>query len=338
MTENERWLLLDRGFTWLSTLPSWNGIMAPMNDEKSGTVACEALPKVIIAILNHNYARFVGKAIESALEQTYANVDVIVIDDGSTDNSLDVISQYQNRVKLYTQENKGVVASRNRILELAKDVDYLIQLDADDYLDKYYVEKMLGAATKAGGDIIYCQAAYFGRVNFVSMYPSYDLEKLKHENYIIPCALLRMQFVNEHVLRFDEYLSNIGYEDWDFMLGACLAGAIAVRVDEPLYHYRKHALTESRNDEQENDLYKLLLVRHHIWQKYNAIYPQEFSYFSAEIDLIYKMLRSIDQYNSLKIDEFRLRSELYSIKNSRQWRYSSKLLRPLRKIHAFVKK
>ena len=90
-------------------------------------------PLVSIVIPSYNYERFVGEAIESALRQTYAAVEVIVVDDGSTDGSRAVISSFGARIKAVFQENLGLPSARNSGIRLAGG-EYLLFLDADDWL------------------------------------------------------------------------------------------------------------------------------------------------------------------------------------------------------------
>jgi glycosyltransferase involved in cell wall biosynthesis len=91
-------------------------------------------PRVSIIIPCFNYARYIGAAIESAIAQTYENVEVIVIDDGSTDNSADVIGRYSTRVRVITQENRGMVPSWH-IGFAASSGQIVCYLDADDLLE-----------------------------------------------------------------------------------------------------------------------------------------------------------------------------------------------------------
>lgn len=90
-------------------------------------------PLVSILIPCYNSEQWIGQAIESALGQTWPSKEVIVLDDGSTDNSLSVIRQYECRLRWETGENKGGGYARNRLLELARG-EWIQYLDADDYL------------------------------------------------------------------------------------------------------------------------------------------------------------------------------------------------------------
>src|SRR5258707_10651350 len=80
----------------------------------------------------HNQARFLGEAVESVLAQTYPHCEVIVVDDGSTDDSPTIAASF-DRVRCLTQRNRGVAAARNSGLEVSNG-DYVVFLDADDRL------------------------------------------------------------------------------------------------------------------------------------------------------------------------------------------------------------
>jgi glycosyltransferase involved in cell wall biosynthesis len=92
----------------------------------------EAEPLVSILIVNYNYGRFIAAAIESALSQTYRNVEVIVVDDGSTDNSREVIDRYSGRVRAIFKKNGGQPAATNTAFA-ASTGDIICLLDSDDY-------------------------------------------------------------------------------------------------------------------------------------------------------------------------------------------------------------
>jgi glycosyltransferase involved in cell wall biosynthesis len=91
------------------------------------------MPKVSILIPCYNTDRWIAQAIDSALNQTYPHKEVIVVDDGSSDCSLEIIQSYGDRIRWETQPNQGGNVARNRLLELSTG-DWLQYLDADDYL------------------------------------------------------------------------------------------------------------------------------------------------------------------------------------------------------------
>lgn len=94
---------------------------------------------VSIIIPTYNYGTYLPTAIQSCLNQTYPSIEIIVVDDGSTDDTKDVVKEFNDRVIYIYQENSGVSAARNKGLELATG-DYLAFLDSDDYLTNDSIE------------------------------------------------------------------------------------------------------------------------------------------------------------------------------------------------------
>lgn len=97
---------------------------------------------VSVIIPNHNYARYLGGAVDSALAQTYPDIEVIVVDDGSSDESKDVLINYGNGITTILQKNSGVAASRNNGVA-ASDGEFVAFLDADDEWLPEKIEKQV---------------------------------------------------------------------------------------------------------------------------------------------------------------------------------------------------
>ena len=109
--------------------------------------------KVSVIIPNYNYAGYVGAAIESVLLQTYPNIEIIVVNNGSTDNSLEILSKYSAKICLVNQENLGQSGARRTGLNKASG-DYIAFLDADDTWDPHKIEKQLSLFTSKV-DLVY---------------------------------------------------------------------------------------------------------------------------------------------------------------------------------------
>jgi glycosyltransferase involved in cell wall biosynthesis len=104
----------------------------------------------------YNVEKYIGATIESVLNQTYQNWELIIINDGSTDDTADVakkMAEKEPRIKLYSQENGGVSRARNKGLTLAQG-DYIAFLDADDLWKPEFLEKLINA--KDGARLVYC--------------------------------------------------------------------------------------------------------------------------------------------------------------------------------------
>ena len=98
---------------------------------------------ITVYITNYNYGDYIRKAIESVLNQTVQNFELLVIDDGSTDHSKEIIESYRNdsRISIIYQQNKGLNRTNNVALELANG-RYIMRLDADDYLREDALQKL----------------------------------------------------------------------------------------------------------------------------------------------------------------------------------------------------
>ena len=106
------------------------------------------MKKVSVIIPLYNTEKHIKDCIVSVLSQTYQNIEIIVIDDGSTDSSLDIANKYKsNTVKIISQTNKGAAAARNAGLQIATG-EYIQFLDADDILEKQKIEIQIGVLQK----------------------------------------------------------------------------------------------------------------------------------------------------------------------------------------------
>lgn len=193
-------------------------------------------PLVSIVIANFNYARFLGEAIESAQQQGYPNIEILCIDDGSTDDSLAVACRYN--VTVLAQENQGVCAARNNAAALARG-KYILFLDADDRLFPDAVEKLVSLVERSGPDFgfAYGQMQYFGQRDSLFASRPFDPQALARENFISACSLIRKS-VFDAVGGWDR-----GFklrEDWELFVRIWHAGYRGAFLAEPHLHYRKH--------------------------------------------------------------------------------------------------
>jgi len=110
--------------------------------------------KVSVIIPNYNYAQYVGQAIDSVLNQTYSNIEIIVVNNGSTDNSLEVLKGFGNRICLVDQENLGQSGARKSGLSRATG-DFIAFLDADDIWEPKKIEKQM-LLFNPKTELVYC--------------------------------------------------------------------------------------------------------------------------------------------------------------------------------------
>ena len=118
-------------------------------------------PLVSVIIPAYNAEKYIEMAVKSVLKQSYPNIEIIVINDGSTDNTMDVLSHLDGCVVVST-ENKGVSNARNVGIDISKG-EYISFLDADDELEKYAIESLMNACLKYDADI--CGGLYSENIN-----------------------------------------------------------------------------------------------------------------------------------------------------------------------------
>ena len=203
------------------------------------------IPTVTVIIPCFNHGRFVRQAVDSALAQRDAEVQVVVVEDGSTDETTPAACDAcaGDRVRVIHQENRGLPAARNRGAALAT-TEFLTFLDADDWLEPDFVTKLATAIrANKGLDVshAYCQERLVEKGTGIWKVPDWDPILMMVTNLHPVTTLIRRDRF-EKVGGFDESMRG-GYEDWDLWLKFVECGWRGVRVTEPLFVWRRHSHT-----------------------------------------------------------------------------------------------
>lgn len=225
------------------------------------------MEKASVIIPCYNDGRYLEESVNSALSQSYRNLEVVLVDDGSDDPlTQEKISQWQKhpRVRVVHGEHKGVAAARNLAISHATG-EYILPLDADDLIERVYVEKavpLLAGSPHIG--IVYCRADYFGAKQGAWDLAEFSMGEMLSRNMIFSTALFRKRDW-ERVGGYCEELRKL--EDWDFWLSLLELGLQAVRLDETLFHYRQHADASSLSSQEETsetilERYRKIRMRH----------------------------------------------------------------------------
>jgi glycosyltransferase involved in cell wall biosynthesis len=207
------------------------------------------MPTISVIIPNYNRANLIGETLENLLRQTRAPDEIIVIDDGSTDNSAEVIAAFAPRVRLIQQANAGPAAARNRGLAEASG-DYIQFFDSDDLCSLNKLEAQAAALYATGADLAYGPWLQARLEGGVARYPDLPLQQRALPASLSPLAW----FLRDWVIVFQccmvrrTLLERVGAYRTDLMLGEdaellfrmFLAGAKAVHVPEALVLYRLH--------------------------------------------------------------------------------------------------
>jgi glycosyltransferase involved in cell wall biosynthesis len=182
-------------------------------------------PLVSVVIPNYNHAQYVGDAIRSVLAQGYHNYEIIVVDDGSTDNSREVIAAFGDQVRCIFQQNAGLSAARNTGIKASKG-SLIGVLDADDMYEPAYLSTLVAALQEHfDADGIYCGYQFVDHLNTLlpqiearPVEPEKLYEALLDGNFFVPESIFLRRAVYDNVGLFDEALR--ACEDWDVWLRA----------------------------------------------------------------------------------------------------------------------
>ncbi len=239
------------------------------------------MPKVSVIIPTYNHAEYITEAIDSVLNQTHKDFEIIVVDDGSTDNTKEVLKPYINTGKIiyFYQENKGLSAARNAGINIAKGI-FLKFLDSDDILYPKQLELQLMDLTKRGTNISMTNYEFLysdGRKRSVNIRidNNHQLTAFIEGNKgTVHSFMLRKNIILD-VGGFDESLKL--FEDYDLWLRFLINGAKISKVDYIGCCYR--ILDGSKSSDRK----KMFFQRCKAFEKINCILLSKFNYLSEDV-------------------------------------------------------
>lgn len=257
---------------------------------------------ITIIIPVYNVEKYLDKCIESALKQTYRNLEVILVDDGSTDNSGNICDLYKEkdkRVKVYHKKNGGLSSARNYALDRCKG-DYIYFLDSDDFIHSQTIEVLYRILVNNQCDITCSE--HVGYSDFKMKENKYEKNKYKltilnreeslqmcNQNILVSsCSKLFKKYIFDK-LRFME---GVIYED------AQIAPYIYSKIntiaiyDAPFYYSfeRDNSITHSKFSNKNYDIITISEDRVNFYQKegYTWLYEQSYCFLLGNIVVLYK--------------------------------------------------
>ncbi|MBF0118023.1 MAG: glycosyltransferase [Desulfobacterales bacterium] len=209
---------------------------------------CITPPSVTVYITNHNYGQYLEQSIQSVLNQTMSNFELIIIDDGSTDDSAAVIQKYigVDKIAVIFQKNRGLTVSNNIALRKARG-KYIMRLDADDYIDEHALEILFGVLER-NADIGLVFPDYFiidDDGDVIEIMRRHDFEKvtLLDRPAHGACTMIRKKCLEE-IGGYDETIRcHDGYDLWFRFVRKFKIK----NINLPLFYYRQHQSSLSKN-------------------------------------------------------------------------------------------
>ena len=211
------------------------------------------MAKVAIIIPAYNVGQYVHRAIESAVAQTERDIEIIIVDDGSTDTTASVVSRYtqeDSRILFVSQTNSGVSSARNHGIRLAT-AEYLLFLDADDWLEEVAVERLLAYTSAECNRLVCCERYYvrqtedgFTRKNESDCSGNIVLDRTEALHYMgiesrfkfsSACyRLYNVRMIRENHLTFDESI-HYGEDSLFVFRYLCMSDGVSY-FSEPLWN------------------------------------------------------------------------------------------------------
>ena len=230
-------------------------------------------PLISILITCYNYGQYLMKAVDSAVNQSYKNIEIVIVNDGSTDEYTNTLCRNiaQKNIKVIWQENMGLPGTRDVGIRQAKG-EFILPLDADNILDPQFLEKTYTyLLNKPQIGFVYTWMQCFGETDEIRRHPDFDFKTLLDANYVDVCSLFRKRDW-EKVAGFGKSNWINPFDDWHFFLKICELGLSGYCVKEPLLHYRVHL--DSISHKAFLDYRMLLLTLDKIYELHKKSYMQ----------------------------------------------------------------
>lgn len=200
--------------------------------------------KVSIIITCYNDGEFIEEAIKSVVDSLYNNIEIIIIDDNSSDLATQaklqsLLSKGYNVQRL--SKNQGVGNARNHGIKLAKG-KYILPLDADDRLRPAYISIAVEVfENKSNVGVVYCNVQRFGGKSSIRIAPEFKLAQLLAGNFIASCSFFRKELW-EKSTGYDTNMPN--YEDWEFWISLAKQNIGFFHLNEVLFEYRAKEISK----------------------------------------------------------------------------------------------
>lgn len=227
--------------------------------------------KVSVIMPCYNDGKYIREAIQSVKRQTYTNIELIIIDDGSDDSeTLGILEQIKGEVTLLHTNHLRPAGARNHGIEEATG-KYILPLDSDDMIEPSYIEKAVGILEGDGKiGVVYCHADLFGERSGRWELPDYSFDKMLLDNVVFVTALFyRADW--KAVGGFNtEMLA--GMEDYDFWLAIMELGREIYQIPEVLFHYR--IKPTSRTTGFQSDYLQMQATYRQIYDNHKVFYER----------------------------------------------------------------
>ncbi len=284
--------------------------------------------KISVIVPVYNMEKRLDQCLNSLENQTLKEIEIILINDGSTDNSLDIIEKhikrYPNKYVLINRENKGISASRNEGIKIASS-SYIAFVDSDDYVDLDMYYRMYNEILKTKSDIVLCgyknvdETGQILSYNYLDKYKISTLKenpKLVHQIDYGPCNKLFRKDLFKNI----EFPLNTKYEDLSTILKIYKKATKVSYINECFYNYYVNTSGQTKTiDIKVYDIYKILDEILNSFKNENIAIKKEIDYLCISKLMDYSEIISASRNEKLSV-KFYLDAVEYLNKNIKKWK------------------
>lgn len=219
-------------------------------------------PLVSVVVPIFNYGQQFEKTLQSVFNSTYKNIEIVVVNDGSTDEyvlqKLDSIKNHPN-IKVINQINSGPSEARNKGIRNSNG-EFILPLDADDKIEPEYIQSCVNILKRDKNiSPVYCDTIHIGQSQGIEKRPEWSMDRLIQGPFIVNCSM----FHKEAFDKCDGYDTSLfGWEDYDLWIRMGKNGYKGHRIPKPLFtyfHHEKDGTVSTTANQNQGDLYKKIM-------------------------------------------------------------------------------
>jgi glycosyltransferase involved in cell wall biosynthesis len=276
------------------------------------------MPKVSVIIPCYNQGQYLNEAVDSVLNQTFQDFEILIVNDGSTDEFTNNLLKEYNRpkTKVVHTSNQGLPSARNNGIREAQGI-YILPLDADDKIGNTYLEKAVKILDNHPNiGIVYCEAEFFGAKS-----GRWELEKYSFPNILLGNQIFCSAFFKRkdwELVGGYKPVMKYGWEDYEFWLSLIEREIEVFQIPEILFYYR-----------QKNSSMLTIMNKEHWLYSYEQIYDNHFDLYTKNISLLFSKYIDLWQKNELIEKQYYM---LLGLQNSFSYKIGKLITTPFRLI------
>lgn len=276
------------------------------------------MPKVSVIVPFFNVEKYIDRCLNSLINQTLRDIEIIVVNDGSEDNSKSIVERYMPKIRYFEKENGGLSSARNYGMRYATG-EYIAFLDSDDYIEKNMYEEMYKKAKEDNADLVECDFIWQWEEKSKIKYDKRKKYKSREEMMKKPRVvawnkLIKREIIKKNNIKFPEGLI---YEDLEFFYKILPFVKKISYIEKFFVHYMQRESSISNMQTEKNiDIFRILNNISDFYRKMGIYdnYKKQLKYMNVRILLGSSMKRTLKMKDSKLRRKMMLKTVIYLMK------------------------